>query len=301
MKNKIAVLGGDLRQYTAAIELSRKEWDVSLWGLDISEKKDHNICFCDNYRDAVRGAVGVVLPLPASNDGIYLNCPLSASREGVRLSQLVEETDKDCMIVGGRIPDVVFQSAKTLGIAVNDYFMSEDFQIKNAYITAEAALSIAMNSLNRNIYGAKIAITGYGRIAKHLVRLLSGMGADITVAARKTSDLAWSACNGCDVLKIGDSDILKKNIFKLANGYDIIYNTVPTWLFDRSFLESVDKNTFIIDLASVPGGVDVKAAKELGANVLWATSLPGKYAPASAGELIASCVDRILRGEGAEV
>ena len=301
MKNKIAVLGGDLRQYTAAVELSRKKWDVSLWGLDVSEKKDQNICFCDNYRDAVCGAVGVVLPLPASTDGIFLNCPFFASREGVRLSQIAEAIDRDCMIVGGRIPDVFSENARHSGIDVNDYFISEDFQIKNAYITAEAAVSIAMNSLNRNICGAKVAITGYGRIAKHLVRLLSGMGAEITVAARKTSDLAWGACSGCSVIRIGDSDTLKKNIFKLAHGYDVIYNTVPSWLFDRSFLEIADKNTFIIDLASVPGGVDVKAAKELGANVLWATSLPGKYAPRSAGELIASCVDGILRGEGADI
>ena len=59
----------------------------------------------------------------------------------------------------------------------------------------------------------------------------------------------------------------------------------------------MDRDTFIIDLASVPGGVDILAAKELGANVLWATSLPGKYAPVSAGRLIANCVDNILRGE----
>lgn len=301
MKNKITILGGDLRQYTAAVTLSRKDWEVALWGLDISDNKDENICFYKDYRDAVDGAVGVVLPLPASTDGIFLNCPFGSSQDKLRLNDILETVEKDCIIVGGRIPDDFIDNAKKAGILVNDYFLSEDFQIKNAYITAEAAISIAMNSLNKNICGAKIAITGYGRIAKHLIRLLSAMGANLTVAARKTSDLAWAACNGCSTLRIGDSAEQKRNIYELAHGYDIIYNTVPYWLFDRSFLEISDRNTFIIDLASAPGGVDIRAAKELGSNVLWATSLPGKYAPVSAGTLIASCVDSILHGEVTEL
>ena len=87
---------------------------------------------------------------------------------------------------------------------------------------------------------------------------------------------------------------------RLCHGYDVIYNTVPHWLFDRPFLEEVERSTFLIDLASVPGGVDVCAAKELSSNVLWATSLPGKYAPMSAGALIADCVVSILNKEGTE-
>ena len=38
----------------------------------------------------------------------------------------------------------------------------------------------------------------------------------------------------------------------------------------------------------------LRAAKELGSNVSWATSLPGKYAPRSAGDIIAACVMRII-------
>lgn len=297
MKNKIAVLGGDLRQLVAANELSRKNWDVALWGLEVSDKNDR-IKYYDNYEDAVEGAVGVVLPLPASTDGVFLNCPFSSDQNKLRLSELVDSLGQNCMLIGGRIPENTVSHTELVGIAVRDYFASEEFQIRNAYITAEAAVSIAMNSLNKNINGARIAVTGYGRIAKHLINLLSSMGAELTVAARKTSDLAWSACSGCATVRIGDEDELKRNIFKLAHGYDVIYNTVPHRLFDKDFLQSADKNTFIIDLASVPGGVDIRAAKELGANVLWATSLPGKYAPQSAGVLIASCVDEILREEG---
>lgn len=294
--NKIAVLGGDQRQYTAAAVIGKSTERVCIWGIYTSEISNDRLTVCDSCEAAVENASAVILPLPASPDGIYLNCPF-CDKEKIKLCDIIDSMERDTIIIGGRIPKDLIARAEKKGIKVRDYFLSEDFQIKNAYITAEAALSIAMNSLDKNIRNSKIAVTGYGRIAKHLVRLLVGMGADVTVAARKESDLAWGYSSGCSVLKIDGSDVGQNNIYKLSKGYDVIYNTVPCWLFDRFFLTEVDKKTFIIDLASAPGGVDICAAKELGANVLWATSLPGKYAPASAGELIASCVKEILQSE----
>lgn len=296
-RDRIAILGGDLRQYTAALILNEKSWDVSLWGLDRSKREENNILFCNSLEEAIHDAKAVMLPLPASSDGVHLNCPLNRSGESVKLADIVSMLERDTLLIGGRMPPELLTKAEERGIRVRDYFLSEDFQIQNAYITAEAAVSIAMNSLDKNICAAKVAVTGFGRISKHLIRLLGLLGADITVVARKESDLAWGYSLGCSVIRIGDTPELRSNIFDLAHGFDIIYNTVPHWLFDREFLERVDKNTFIIDLASVPGGVDIRAAKELGANVLWATSLPGKYAPRSAGEIIAFCVDNILRSE----
>ena len=292
-KQNIALLGGDLRQYTAAVLLSRMGWDIRIWGLDKSGRGEDSVGFCRNVEEAVADANGVILPLPASTDGKSLHCPFDSSGTRLSLQKLLPLLPENCVIVGGRIPKDFSETARERGFRVWDYFESEEFQIQNAYTTAEAALSIAMNSLDKNIRGARIAVTGYGRIAKHLCGLLLSMGADVTVVARKESDRVWARASGCKTLPLVEGEPLTT----LAHTYDVIYNTVPHWLFDRSFLEGADPSTFLIDLASVPGGVDICAAKELGANVLWATSLPGKYAPFSAGELIATCVDGILREE----
>ena len=125
-----------------------------------------------------------------------------------------------------------------------------------------------MNSLGREIRGARIAVTGYGRIAKSLVHLLRALEADVTVAARKDTDLAWASLHGCHTLKLEDASAKACIAAYLSSGFDVIYNTVPSWLFDRSFLERVDAKTFLIDLASAPGGVDICAAKELGSNFI---------------------------------
>ena len=297
MKNKtnIAVLGGDLRQYIAARQLAEHGFSVRVFGIERAEW-DSSLTFSESLDGAISGADAVVLPLPATADGLLLSCPLARSETKVRLSEIIDAMERGSLLVGGRIPETVVASAEAAGIRVRDYFGSEAFQIQNAYTTAEAAISIAMNSLTKNLCGARVAVTGFGRISKHLVRLLLSLGARVTVAARKSEDLAWAESLGCETLRLyeGSSPVA------LLHGFDVIYNTVPHWLFGREFLEKADRSTFLIDLASVPGGVDICAAKELRANVLWATSLPGKYAPESAGGLIASCVGEILREEVSE-
>ena len=299
MKNltKIALIGGDMRHYTTACALSVKGWNVHLWGVNPIAREPFEGVLCKHVEDALSDASAVVLPLPTSTDGQTLSCPMISEGKPLSLYQLLDQISPKTVIIGGRMPRDFCTAAESLGMRAIDYFLLEDFQIKNAYTTAEAALSIAMNSLTREIRGARVAITGYGRIAKSLHRLLCAMEADVTVLARKDSDLAWASLMGAKTVKLEDASARACIDGHLSSGFDVIYNTVPTWLFDRSFLEHVDPKTFLIDLASAPGGVDICAAKELGSNVLWATSLPGKYAPVSAGEGIAACVDAILTRE----
>ena len=148
-----------------------------------------------------------------------------------------------------------------------DYYKNEELLIENAIPTAEGALAIAMEELPITIFGSKVLVTGYGRVAKTAAKTFSALGASVTVAARKYSDLAWAGFDGCKTEHIS-------NLSSAVKGKDIIINSVPSVIFDKSVL----KNTkgLIIDLASKPGGVDFEAAKELGSRVVWALSLPGK-------------------------
>ncbi len=297
MKNgiKISMLGGDMRQLYAAKKLSEIYGDPLVWGICPPMGDESGFKICGGIENALSDADAVVLPLPSSTDGRTLNCPRLAEGESPTLSMLLDLAPTGCRIVGGRIPEKFKTLAGERELEVFDYFDSETFQIKNAYITAEAALSIAMNGLGRCLRGAKVCVTGFGRIAKHVVALLLSLGAEVTVAARKESDLAFAESLGCRGVKIREG---KDWQIPLKKGYDVIYNTVPYWLFERDFLEGVSRATFIIDLASAPGGVDIRAARELKANVSWATSLPGKYAPESAGEIIAQCVSGYLEEAG---
>ncbi len=298
MKNKpkVAVLGGDLRQYSAAKEISKSGFDVYAYALCVETDESNRIYLCDEIEEALDGARAVILPLPVSTDDRVLNCPACKTSDRISLDKIVAHTAADAILFGGRIPTSMTVRAQEKGIKVCDYFLSERLQIKNAYITAEAAMSIAMNSLDKCLKDARVVVTGSGRISRILCELLRKMGTGVTVAARNADALAYFELMGCDTVLISADSSWNESLTK---GYDIIFNTVPCWLFDKEFLKRADKRTLFIELASAPGGIDICAARELSSNVLWASSLPGKYAPESAGMLIAECVCEMLVREGA--
>lgn len=298
---KIALLGGDRRQIYTLAALSLAAGELFVCGLPkdmVSEVCTDKVHPCDSLAEAITDAAVIVLPFPTSSDGVKISCPLD--REGalcdVKLNSLLPYLDSSVTVIGGKIPPAFACAAQDRGARVFDLLELDSFEIKNAYITAEAAVSVAMNNLNKCISASKIAITGFGRISKQLSRLLFALGADITVAARKESDLAFAETLGYSTVKIEG----ERWCDALAKGYDVIYNTVPHTIFDREFLKSVSKKTLIVELASVPGGFDISAAQELGTNISWALSLPGKYAPESAGALIGECICKLIDREVAK-
>ena len=80
--------------------------------------------------------------------------------------------------------------------------------------------------------------------------------------------------------------------------YDIIFNTVPFLLLDKKRLEIVkkyNKDIVIIELASVPGGIDYIEAQKNNINVIKALGLPGKVAPYSAAKYIKEVLNEVIK------
>ncbi|MBR3920358.1 MAG: dipicolinate synthase [Oscillospiraceae bacterium] len=116
------------------------------------------------------------------------------------------------------------------------------------------------------------------------------MGADVTVCARKKSDIAWAEIFGC---KGRDFSLLNEK-----SDFRIIFNTVPTEIFTKEKLSLLNPSALIIDLASKPGGVDFESAALMGIKTIWALSLPGEVAPVTSGEIIAKTIRNILTERG---
>lgn len=290
---KIALLGGDMRQAAAARFLSESGLECAVWGLG-TESSIGGAVRCDEWRDALNGAAAVVLPLPASFDGVRVSCPL-APEARLHLSLITENCRAP--VLGGRLPESFCRAAEDAGVEVYDYYTSEELKIKNSLPTAEGAVSIAMQKLDRTINGCRAAVIGYGRIGRTTAELLSRMGAHVTVAARSGSDLARAGLCGMRQVRIDHNKALL-GMLGLTHGYDLIINTVPVKLFSGELLHRMSPETVIIDLASVPGGIDIETAKKLGLNVTWALSLPGKYAPITSGVIIGETVLSYLESEG---
>ena len=105
--NRVAVLGGDMRQASLAKYFSGKGLRVSVWGLPPT-------CFsgeaslCESWQGAISGAELIVLPLPASPDSRHLNLPLLKEEhvKPPRVSDIVREMHRgrSWQAVGSRPP-----------------------------------------------------------------------------------------------------------------------------------------------------------------------------------------------------
>lgn len=284
-----AVLGGDLRQAWLAGRLAEGGSRVFAALLDGGMELSPRIEKKADPQEAVARADVVVLPLPVTADGVHLNAPFSPT--ALPLEELFPLLEGK-LVLGGKTDGLPQQLARRWGVELVDYFEREELAVLNSIPTAEGALELAMAELPTTLFGTRVLVTGFGRVARVLCRLLVAMGAQVTVAARRHSDFAW-------IRIFGACPVHVEALAHHAAGCDLVFNTVPAPLFGSKVLAALPRDAVLIDLASKPGGVDLEAARNLGVKTVWALSLPGKVAPISSGEAIKDTLLNILdeRGE----
>ncbi len=279
----VSVIGGDLRQLTLARLLKKEGYHIFLYGFDKDIEID-DMEIEDDVDYALSSDI-VILPVPVTFDGESINAPYS--KKPLTINEFLDGITPSALVFGGQIKQDLAKALDDKSIKFYDYLKREELAIRNSIPTAEGAIKIAIEETPITINGSKCLVLGYGRIGKILSKMLSGLGADVTVEARKYADLAMIEGHGFEPLALGE---LKNRIDK----FDIIFNTVPAMILDYEILKSINKNALVIDLSSKPGGIDFEAAKALGIHVIWALGLPGKIAPVSSGGIIKDTVMNII-------
>ncbi len=309
---RFAVIGGDGRMTHMAERLAEGGHEVAVLGCGAqgmpADSHGGRIRRAESLDDALEGAEVLVLPLPVTRDGETVACPREAGCV-VTLAEIVDAIARrpGLRVFGGRLPEVLARrdgtaSDPTGGAIprVVDYYLDEGFQLRNAYITAEAAVMSAMQLIDCTLRGATVAVIGYGRIGRMLARLLHALGAEVTVAARREESLLWAALEGAHPLPLGATGRPGGGLYPLCFGHEVIFNTVPVQLIGREHLSRMEPGTVILDLASAPFGVDeaeARLAATEGIRYVRAPSLPGVYAPREAGYIVADYILGMLAVE----
>ncbi len=260
----ILICGGDKRQKYMYEYMMEKGFDVSTFALfynDISDIED------------IKKFDVVIFPVPVTKDGVYLN-----SQRKVLLKDILSVLCDGQIVMGGVCS----------GMDMIDYYLDEDFQTQNAIPTAEGALQLAMENTDATINGSHCAVLGYGRIGKILSSMLKSMGAKVTVFARNPKDLSMAKAFGFETVHIN-------HILDMGE-FDIIFNTVPEMVMDTGVLETTKRDVILIELASKPYGIDLKAAEDMDRKSIVASGLPGKVAPKTAGKTLCDVILDILGG-----
>ena len=285
MEKSIAVVGGDLRVVKLIEMLVKDGYKVYTYALENSEDllNLETVEMCPTLEEALSNSKVVVGPIPLSSDRRRLSTPFG--RNSVELEEFVEAM-RDKHLIAGNI--YIKEELENAGVEFTDLLRREEFNVLNTIATAEGTLQIAMEETQRTVHGSNVLVMGFGRIGKVLAKMLDGIGAKVYCEARKDEDISWIKAYGYNPIHLND---LNNELRK----FDIIINTIPFQILDEERLNLVNKDVVLIDLASNPGGVDRKVAKEKGIKVIWALSLPGKVAPLTSAEFIKETLYHVLK------
>ena len=193
--------------------------------------------------------------------------PIKSALTDTELSKIFKSVKGGTLVFSGEVEKI---KPYFKGQIIN-YSANEDFIDKNAYITAECALLLVLSSSKKTICKRECAIVGYGRIGKHLTRILRALGANVTVFARREQSRAEAIKQGALAYKISE---LTEHTF------DFIFNTVPMRVISKEQSDKIPSATIAYDLASLPGGFEDEDYP------IRALALPGKMMPESSAEAI---------------
>lgn len=192
-----------------------------------------------------------------------------------------------CLNTSKEVHDILISK----GVSVRRFFEDEMLAMQNAYLTAEGALAYVILNTPVTIKKNNILVLGYGRLGKTMTKILKDIDANVYVGSDVFEERAQANVIADYVCEISSC---KKHL----SYFTAIINTIPAEVISKEDLVAINKECFILDLASWPGGLDHERAIGQGFNVMHALGVPGKTAPKSSGEYIRNSIMRSIITKG---
>jgi dipicolinate synthase subunit A len=283
-------LGGDGREKETAFVLTRISRELrGVKSPFISRAVNDKMVACmrtelpeafsagDNERVVVIGPVQGI-----KNDGSFVQDTDIGDMATLEASD-IEYLPRGSMFMAGTLPAWAKELMADRGIHVFEFLSSDEFAFYNAVPTAEGAVCLAISNTSFSIFRSGVAVLGFGRTGLVLANTLKSLGANVTVVARgsRARSQAWA---------LGYRAVDFQSFESEPFFADIIFNTVPALVLRSEIISGLREGCVIIDLASYPGGTDFEAAARLGVKAILAPGLPARFAPETAGKILAAVV-----------
>lgn len=280
--------GGDARMIYAARGLRERGFDA-VFG--VKDEKSARIALAEAGSKGVGTAAlfdalsslsasdALILPLPVTRDGIHVNDALFGEKNTP--AQLFSALAPGTRVFCGMATTAVSDAARDARVELTDYYADESFLTANAALTAEGATAELIRLSPRALLGSKAVIFGFGRCGFALALRLVSLGVKVTVVARNAAKRALAG-------SVGAAAVSPEGAATACESADLAINTVPAPVIGAREAARLGANgVFVLELADRPGVSE--EAKGL-VQIVRAAGLPGRFSPASAGELIAASV-----------
>jgi len=282
----VLFLGGDKRYLEIINYFVDRKVNVDLVGFINNYPNTNNKRVCDI--DISKYHI-IFFPI----NGVMENYIIKGEENIVVDENLLKGSKDDVLIFSGiktRCLDSLLKKSYKEAI----YLMEEkDVVLDNAVITVEGILADIISNTEISINGANIMVIGYGNIGKKLVDILRYLRANVLVAVRSEDDYICLKHKGIYTVYSDDSYAMKVGL----NVSDIIINTVPSLILDTNYIDNVQNNAYVLDIASYPYGIDKDYLDEKQIKNKIYPGIPGKVAPISAGRILTKKIEKILGGE----
>lgn len=268
MQKCIAVVGGDNRS-VALVEILRQA-DLQVRGFFILDEAEREAL--STYLSIADAAV-----LPANHLGGDVNGVIP---QATICTALCNGTH----VYTGKADGELLCLANANRLHVREFLRDEPFQRKNAALTAEGAIAMAIQNSEKTLLNAACVVTGSGRIAWSLLHLLRAFTPNIAMVARDENARIQAELLGYAAYSLDCAE-------KALRRADYVWNTIPQHVLCRDTLHAMRGKSMYIELASKPGGCDAADIAPW-TQYLPAPGVPGKLSPATASNVMAEFVLR---------
>ncbi|GAY74615.1 dipicolinic acid synthetase subunit A [Sporolactobacillus inulinus] len=282
----IVIMGGDARQIEVINKLIALDAHLSLVGFDQLDR-NFNGASKVTMDEINPGTVdSIILPVSGtSQEGIV---ETTFSNEKVKLTkEWVTKTPEHCVIYSGITTRYLNQLVAETGRGLVKLFARDDVAIYNSIPTVEGTLMMVIQNTDITIHDANVIVLGLGRTGMSVARAFHALGAHVKVGSRNPAQIARA-------IEMGVKGFYLKDLEKEVEDNEICINTIPALVLTSQVLSRMPASSFIMDIASLPGGTDFRFAKKRGIKAIITPGLPGMVAPKTAGRIIANVLAELL-------
>lgn len=259
MQPSISVLPGDERMEYVCAELGKKGAQrCSSW----EEIADSGLILCG---------------IPFTKDQQFMNTSLKPT---LHIDSFLGLLTSSHIVVGGALPETVTRWCTDHNIKYYDVLTAPGLAEKNAKLTAEGLLVHLFTQTSFSAGDFRTLIIGYGRCGREIASILHNFTEEIYIY--DTDPAALKAARSHHFKVIPD-----KSAFQEHPGLkeiNTLINTVPGQPLEDKLWHCFPEHCIVFQVASGPLALPLPLSEHL----VNCPGIPGKYAPKTAGRLIAN-------------
>ncbi|BFH14775.1 dipicolinate synthase subunit DpsA [Paenibacillus melissococcoides] len=284
---QVVFIGGDARQLEIIQKLSELDASVILVGYEQLQNPFHGVQRQPLTPELLRKADAVVLPAVGTDDKGKVHA-IFTSEELVLAEEHVAALPEHAVLFTGMAKPYLSKLCTKYRLKLFELFDRDDVAIYNSIPTAEGALMMAIQHTDITLHGSESVVLGMGRTGFTMARTLLGVGARVRIGVRRNEHFARAT-------EMGFNPFYIRDLAREVSNIDLLFNTIPTMIVTAQVIAQIPHRAVIIDLASMPGGVDFRFAEKRGIKAMLAPGLPGIVAPKTAGRILAQSISQLLQ------